>query len=92
MTDEHLAALIAEAGAKKGAEGWMELPEGRHITLYVSAKGSGMSVSRIGALRANGALVRLRTVKDEIYVLALEDIYAGSVDAPQQSARKAGFV
>lgn len=92
MTDEHLAALIAEAGAKKGTEGWLELPEGRHITLYVSAAGTGMSVSRIGAVKSDGPLVRLRTVKDEVYVLALQDIYAGSVDAPQQSTRKAGFV
>jgi hypothetical protein len=92
MTHEHLAALVAAGEAKKGADGWLALPEGRSLTVYVSAGNSPLTVSRINAVRHDGALLHARTVKGEHYILALEDAFAGSLDAPASAAKKAGFL
>ena len=92
MTQDHLSALYAAAEAKKGEDGWMILPDGRSITLYVAADGATLTVSRVQALRLEGQLVHAKTHKGEHYIVALEDAYAGSVDAPSGVAKKAGFV
>jgi hypothetical protein len=68
------------------------MQEGRHVTLYVSASGTSLTVARIEAVRLDGALVRARTVRGEDYLLALEDVFAGAIEPqPQQSGRRAGF-
>ena len=92
MTQDHLSALYAAAEAKKGEDGWMILPDGRSITLYVAADGATLTVSPVQALRLEGQLVHAKTHKGERYIVALEDAYAGSVDAPSSVAKKAGFV
>jgi hypothetical protein len=92
MTEEHLSALLGAAEAKKDGEGWMRPPEGRNITLYVSSNGASMTVGKVEALRVAGQLLRARTVRGEEFVLALEDVFAGAVDAPATAGRKAGFV
>jgi hypothetical protein len=92
MTQEHLAALLAAAEAKKDDKGWAKAKTGRLVTLYAAYNGASLTVGRIEALRSDGALVHARTVKDEVYVLQLADVFAGAVEAPPQSSRKAGFV
>lgn len=93
MTEEHLAALLATAEAgKKDKEGYQNLPEGRHVTLYVAFGGANLSVSRISGLKRAGDLVYARTVKGEEYLLSLADLYAGAVEPQANAARKAGFV
>jgi hypothetical protein len=92
MTQDHLSALYAAAEAKKGDDGWMILPDGRSLTLYVAADGATLTVARVQAVRLEGQLVHARTNKGEHYIVALEDAYAGSVDAPSGVAKKAGFV
>jgi hypothetical protein len=91
MTQEHLSALLTEAGAAKRAEGWVELGE-RHLTLYLAQQGTSLTVSRIEALKQQEGLLWARTVKHEVYVVSLADVYAGAVDSPMQGTRKAGFV
>jgi hypothetical protein len=91
MTKEHYDALLAVADAKPGGDGWAELPDHRAVTLHVSTGGSTLSVSRVKALRHAGALVYARTDKGDQYVLALEDVFAGAVDAAKQSGRQAGI-
>jgi hypothetical protein len=91
MTDEHLAALLAAAEAKKDKEGWHRPPEGRPMTLYAAAGGALLTVTRVEAVRADKGLVQARTTKGETYVLALADLFAGAVEAQQSTARKAGF-
>jgi len=92
MTEEHLSALLAVADAKKDSDGWLTPPEGRQLTLYVAANGASLTVNRIEALRVEGGLVKAKTVKSELFVLALADLFAGAVDAPVNTTRKAGFV
>jgi len=92
MTQDHLSALYAAAEAKKGEEGWMILPDGRSITLYVASSGATLSVSRVQGVRLDGQLLHARTNKGEHYIMALVDAYAGSVDAPSSATKKAGFV
>jgi hypothetical protein len=91
MTDDHLGALLTVAEGKKEKDGWFTLPEGRHITLYVAFNGASLSVSKISHVKRDGALLLARTVKEESYILAIDDVYAGSVEAPASSGRKAGF-
>jgi hypothetical protein len=91
MTHEHLAALLAAGEATKGAEGWMTLPDARSLTLYIAAGSSTLSIGRVQSMRQEGALLHARTHKGEHFVVALEDAYAGSVDAPSGVTKKAGF-
>ncbi len=92
MTQEHWAALIGASGAKKDDEGYLAPPEGKLVTLYVASGSSTLSVQRIEAVRQEQGLVYARTKKGELFVLALEDVFAGAVEETQGSSRKAGFV
>lgn len=92
MTLEHWAALVEASGAKKDDGGFLAPPEGKLITLYVSSGASTLSVQRIEAVRQDHGLVHARTKKGEVFVLALQDIFAGAVEEAQGSSRKAGFV
>lgn len=92
MTLEHFAALIEASGAKKGNDGFFAPPEGKVLTLYVSAGSGTLSVQRIEAVRQEQGLVHARTKKGELFVLSLLDLFAGAVEETQGSSRKAGFV
>jgi hypothetical protein len=91
MTEEHLSALLAAAEAKKDDKGWSVGSEGRLMTLYAAYGGAGLSVSRVEAIRIEGQLLHARTSKNELYLLALSDVYAGAVEGPTATSRKAGF-
>jgi hypothetical protein len=93
MTEEHFIAIVQAFEAKKDDKGWFVGQEGRHLTLYVSSTGgSSLTVSKVEALRMEGNLVKARSVRGEVYVLYLGDVFAGAVE-PQssQSGRRAGF-
>lgn len=91
MTDDHFAAFVAAAEAKKDAAGWWMAQDGRHMTLYASFGGSSLTVARIEALRGEGQHVTARTVRGELYVLAVADLFAGQVEPETQGSRRAGF-
>ncbi|HET9955431.1 MAG TPA: hypothetical protein VFQ61_13040 [Polyangiaceae bacterium] len=91
MTEEHLSALLSAAEAKKNDQGFLQPSEGRTITLYMASGGASLQVSKIEALRTERDLVHARTTKGELFVLALVDVFAGSVDGPSSGGRKAGF-
>ncbi len=92
MTQEHWAALIEASGATKDDKGLLVLPVGKLLTLYVSSGSSTLSVSRVESVKSEHGLVHARTKKGEVFVLALQDVFAGAVDESQGSERKAGFV
>jgi hypothetical protein len=92
MTLEHWAALVEASGAKKDEGGFLAPPEGKVLTLYVSSGSATLSVQRIEAVRQEQGLVYARTKKGELFVLALQDVFAGAVEETQGSTRKAGFV
>jgi hypothetical protein len=79
------------ADAKKGPEGWQVMPEGRHLTLHVASGTAGLTIGRVERVRVADGIPQARTTKDEVYVVALDQVYAGAAEAPQKGARKAGF-
>jgi len=91
MTEEHLTALLNAADAKKDDKGWVAASDGRLFTLYVAYGGASMSVGRVDAVRVEGKLLHARTSKGELYLLALADVYAGAIEGPTATSRKAGF-
>ncbi len=91
MTNEHLSAILAEADAKVGSGGWSAMDGDRTLTLYVASGNASLNVSRVEAVRREGDLLFARSQRGEVFVLALEDVYAGSVEASKATARTAGF-
>jgi len=91
MTENHLCALLNAAQAKKDSDGWSKPADGRLISLHAAANGASLSVGRIEALKVEKGLVTARSVKGEVYVLALADIFAGAVEPPASEGRRAGF-
>jgi hypothetical protein len=92
MTQEHLTALLSAGEATKNADGWMVLPESRSLTLYLASGSSTLSISRVQTLKQEGTLLHARTTKGEVYIVALSDAFAGSLDAPSSGTKKAGFL
>lgn len=92
MDKAHVKAILATAGATDGKDGWVDVPDGKSITLYVAHGGATMQVARTVALKLDGALVFARTAKGETYILAESDLFAGAIEGGTTSTvRKAGF-
>jgi hypothetical protein len=93
MTEEHLTALLTTAEAKKDDKGFLRAADGRNLSLYAASSGANLTVTKVEAVKIDKNLLYARTARGEIFVLALEDIFAGSVEQPSSSTgRKAGFV
>ena len=92
MTQEHLSAILEVISAKAEKDGWSILPDGRGLTLYAAHDGVQLTVARVEAVGVKAGLLRARTNKGELYLLALEDLFAAAAEAAPTQARKAGFV
>lgn len=92
MTKEQLAAVLEVAAAKLDGDGWSKLPEGRTMTLYAAHDGVQLVIPRVEAIAATGDLVKARTAKQEVYLVALSDLFAASTEAANAPARRAGFI
>lgn len=90
MDVQHLSALLELAGIES-EDNWSVLSDERTLTLHAASAGVGLNVSKVRKVRIEGAIVFAETVAGDTYVLHLEDVFAGSVDPPQKSSRKAGF-
>jgi hypothetical protein len=90
MTKEHLGALLSAAGAKKEGE-WMTLDEGRKMTFYAGSNGVSLTIGSADAVKEEGPLLCVRTIRGEVYLLALEDVFAASTETSTEKIRKAGF-
>jgi hypothetical protein len=91
MVKEQLEAILATAEAR-AEEGWLVLPEGRSLTLYLAKDGVGLNVSRIEAALVEGSFVRARTLRGEVFVVAISDIFAVATEGNASKSKKAGFV
>jgi hypothetical protein len=91
MTEEHLHAILELLSTRTDKEGWSSLSEGRTITLYAAHDGVQLTVARVEAVALKGGLVRARTNKGELYLLALEDVFAAAAEGTATQTRKAGF-
>lgn len=92
MTQEHLAAILELISAKPDKDGWSTFADGRGLTLYAAHGGVQLTVARVEAVLVKAGLLRARTTRGEIYLLALEDVFAAAAEAAAVNVRKAGFV
>jgi hypothetical protein len=92
MTGEHLEAILKSAQAKAEKDGFITMPDGSGLTLYVAHDGVPLTVSRVEALKLDGELVYARTAKRETYALGRSDLFAVAIEgAVGQPVRRAGF-
>jgi len=92
MTGEHIEAILKQASAKADKDGFLALPDGGLVTVYVSSQGAGLTVSRVEAVRIDGEIVYARTAKKELYAVIRTDVFALAVEGGGgQPVRRAGF-
>jgi hypothetical protein len=91
MTQEHLTAILEILSAKSEKDGWSTFSDGRGLTLYAAHDGVQLTVARVEGVAVKGGLLRARTARGEMYLLALEDVFAAAAEAAPMNARKAGF-
>ncbi|WP_394820936.1 hypothetical protein [Pendulispora albinea] len=93
MTGNHLEAILKQASAKLDKDGFLALPDGAVLTLYVAHDGASLTISKVESLRIDGELVYARTAKRETFTLVQSDVFALAVEGAQgQPARRtAGF-
>lgn len=93
MTEEMFRVVLETADAKGDKDGWTTLPEGRLMTFYVAHNGVQLTIQKVDAVRRTAGIVKARTAKGDTFLLALEDVFATSLDGGTQAsaARKAGF-
>ena len=91
MTQEHLTAILDLISARTDKDGWSTFPDARTLTLYAGHSGAQLSVPRVEAVAVKAGLLRARTSKGELYLLALDDVFAAAAEATPTQARKAGF-
>ncbi|WP_394848991.1 hypothetical protein LZC95_16260 [Pendulispora brunnea] len=93
MTGNHLEAILKQASAKLDKDGFLALPDGAALTLYVAHDGASLTIPKVDGVRLDGELVYARTVKRETYTVVQSDLFALAVDGAVggQPARRAGF-
>jgi hypothetical protein len=91
MTQDQLTAILDAISAKADKAGWSALPDGRSLTLYVAHDGVPLTVARVDTLSVKNGLARARTVKGEMYVIVLDDLFAVAAEGTPSQARKPGF-
>jgi hypothetical protein len=93
MTNEMLRTVLVTADTRE-EDGWSVLPGGRLLSLYAAHDGVALTVQKIEAVKLANGLVHARNPKGEVFLLALEDVFAAAFDAASEAkaARKAGFL
>jgi hypothetical protein len=94
MTKDMYDTILARAECTAKDEGSSVLPEGRTLTLYLSRDGTSLQVSRVVELTLASSVVEAVNNKGELFVVALDDVFAASVQGGSKSSagRKAGFL
>jgi hypothetical protein len=94
VTPEHLQEILqlCEAGAE-GDRGFREFPQKTTLTLYLAKDSVGLTVTGIEAIAVRGHRAHARTVKGDLYVLTLDDVFAANIEgrAKAKAERRAGF-
>lgn len=92
MTRDDLALVMKQSDLKGPLEGkWLELPEGRTLTLHLAHNGATLSVSTVQSLLFKGARLVARNERGELFSAALDDMFACSLSPEKASGRQAGF-
>jgi hypothetical protein len=90
MDEAHLKALLSVAGTDEDGL-WLQVKDDRTITLHTARQGVGLNISKVRKLRTEGALLYAQNAHGDTFVVALESVFAGSVDPLSQASRTAGF-
>lgn len=90
MNSDHLGSLLNVAGTDKDGE-WSVLKDDRTLTLHAAHSGVGLNVGKLRKLRVERGLLFAENVQGDVFVLELENVFAGSVDPASKELRKAGF-
>ncbi|MEZ4298176.1 MAG: hypothetical protein R3B70_24705 [Polyangiaceae bacterium] len=85
---------VLETAQTKEEDGWQVLPSGRMLSLYAAHDGVSLTVQKIDAVKIAHGMLHARNHKGEVFLLALEDLFAAAFDAGSESkaVRKAGFL
>jgi len=94
MTEVMWKVVLEAADVKVEADGRSVLPEGKALTLYGGHDGVSLTVGKVSAVRLDKGLVHAQNAKGELFLIALEDLFAAGIEggATTTSTRKAGFV
>jgi hypothetical protein len=94
VSPDHLQDIlqICEAGTPDD-RGLRELPPKTTLTLYLAKNGVGLTVPAIEAIAVRGHQVHARTMKGDLYIVTLDEIFAANIEgrAQSKSKRTAGF-
>lgn len=95
MSPEHLQEVLDLCGALAPTKGGLrELPEKTTMTIYAATDAVGLTIQSVDAVTVKGQLVHARTTKGETYFVALEHLFAASIDGRNETrggGRRAGF-
>ena len=94
MTDGMFKVVLERAGGKSKKDGTTELPDGRTLTLHAAHGGAALSVGKVTTVREKSGIIEASNVAGELFVLALEDVFAATVSGGDagKPGRKAGFL
>lgn len=90
MDEKHYAALL-EVAKVIDQDSWVVVPEERTITLHLASAGTTLSVSKASRLKLEGKILYAETLSGDLFVLALADVFAASIEGGKKTGRKAGF-
>ena len=94
MTDSMWNAVVEAAEVRREDSGRVVLPEGKSLTLYAAHGGVSLTVAKVSAARLEGGIVRAQNNKGDLFMVALEDLFAVAVEggAAAATARKGGLL
>jgi len=94
MTKDMFDTILERAECTARDDGGSELPEGKTLTLYLSRDGASLQVGRVIEVKLDSGIVEAVNNKGELFIMALEDLFAASVSGGSKSSkgRKAGFL
>jgi hypothetical protein len=88
-----LRFALQKAGATEH-EGEHRLPDDKLLTLYAGHEGTSLTVQKVAKVRVEEGLIEATSAKGELFLVAIDDLFAVSVAGTAQSpsSRQAGFL
>lgn len=90
MEEKHYRALLEAARVSRDG-GWATVIEERTVTLHVASGGVGLNFAKLVRFRLDEGLIYAENGQGEVFVLALGDVLAASIEGGKKAGRKAGF-
>ena len=93
MSPEQITEVLQLCEASAADNGFRELPQKTTLSFYCARQGVGLTVSSVEAVALRGAAVHARTNKGDLYVFAIDDVFAVNIEGKMvpKGPRRAGF-